>query len=694
MKKKIGIISMNVETANFYKNQLETLFYDFAEVFPYSFEDHSVFSMQRCDLFLISSTPYDLGRNDELIDFIPKGATIVNSRVTFTKDAIKKLSGFKKGTKAILANQNQHMALESISQLYHLGISNIEFQPYYPGVEETFSADLVVAPGEVRYAPKNSKKVIDLGCRVLTANTISEIALKLGYPSFLESDVFMRYTQSLAVTDYSLNELSLSNMTLENKLKIIVNALDVGIIMVDEQEYITIVNTAAENILKLNRSHVIGKQASLVIPYIPFELCKKREYPLEPKLIKVKGMNINLTLTRLYVKEQYVGAFAMIQKFEDGEKKQSRLRLQMLNKGYRAKYTFDDIVGESHAICKTCDIAKRMANNDATILLEGESGTGKELFAHAIHNASNRRNYPFIAINCSALPETLLESELFGYEEGAFTGAKKGGKIGLFEFAHEGTVFLDEIENMSPSLQAKLLRILQEKEVTRIGANHSIPVNVRIISASNKNLYELMQKRAFRKDLYYRLSVIPIYIPPLRDRGEDVLILIEHFKRQLKASFKLTKRAKDVFLNHRWEGNVRELRNYVEYLKYMGKDIVDIEDLPRPLVNCESVPSHFYMQDELEKRPNNNFESLELDKSQLFILEAINDANIKGIGAGRKYILNYSLRCSKPISEYKIRCEIDNLKNLGYVKVYKGRGGCRLTDKGILLLSKYKRAEA
>ncbi|HWQ29731.1 MAG TPA: sigma 54-interacting transcriptional regulator [Negativicutes bacterium] len=322
MKKRIGIITMNIETADFYKELLDSLFGDFAEVIPYSIEDRSVYAMLPCDLYLLSSTSYDLGRNADLLNLIPKEALIVKSRPTFTKEAINKLSGFKKGTKALLANQSQHMALESISQLYHLGISNIEFQPFYPELGEVQEAELVVAPGELA-----------------------------------------------------------------------------------------------------------GKQADSILPDIRLELCCNAKTSFDPRLVKIKGMNINLTLTPLHVREQYLGACAMVQKFEDGESKQNNLRLQMMERAYRAKYTFDDIVGESPTLRRACDIARRMAGNDASVILEGDSGTGKEMFAQAIHNASSRRNHPFIAINCAALPETLLESELFVYEDGAFTGARKGGKV-------------------------------------------------------------------------------------------------------------------------------------------------------------------------------------------------------------------------------------------------------------------------
>lgn len=229
---------------------------------------------------------------------------------------------------------------------------------------------------------------------------------------------------------------------------------------------------------------------------------------------------------------------------------------------------------------RTKQIAARMARTESAILLTGESGTGKELFAHSIHNASRRHDMPFVAINCAALSESLLESELFGYDEGAFTGAKKGGKLGLFEYAHRGTLFLDEIEGMSQTLQVKLLRVLQEKEFMRVGGNRIIPTDVRIIAASNEDILELVHQGAFRKDLYYRLNTLPIAIPPLRERGEDLFLIASHLMEKNGVRFTFSPEAKSVLRAYPWEGNVRELANLVEYLSMLGKDQVEVEDLP------------------------------------------------------------------------------------------------------------------
>ena len=249
------------------------------------------------------------------------------------------------------------------------------------------------------------------------------------------------------------------------------------------------------------------------------------------------------------------------------------------------RYTFDSIIGDSLIIRNTIELAKRIAGFDSNVLLQGESGTGKELFSQAIHNASDRRSAPFVAVNCAAISKTLLESELFGYEAGSFTGAKKGGKAGLFEAAEGGTIFLDEVSEMDYDLQAKLLRVLQEKKFRRIGGIKEINTNVRVICACNVDIKQYIEDKKFRSDLYYRISVAPINIPPLRERRNDIPALARKFldsaEIQNKRSYRMTEDAKKLMMSYTWPGNIRELKNAVEYSAMMAQDgIIDTRCLP------------------------------------------------------------------------------------------------------------------
>lgn len=241
-------------------------------------------------------------------------------------------------------------------------------------------------------------------------------------------------------------------------------------------------------------------------------------------------------------------------------------KARQLIRTLEAKYTFEDIIGESEQMLVALEQAKLGAKTPATILLRGESGTGKELFAHAIHNESDRKYNRFVRVNCAALSETLLESELFGYEEGAFSGARRGGKKGLFEEANQGSIFLDEIGEMTPSTQAKLLRVMQEKEIVRVGGTKAIPVDVRVITATNVNIEKAMAEGKFREDLYYRMNRYPISIPPLRQRLEDIESLSKRLIQKINLDYGrnvsgLTDRALNRLRSYGWPGNVRELEN-------------------------------------------------------------------------------------------------------------------------------------
>ncbi|UFJ40764.1 sigma 54-interacting transcriptional regulator [Brevibacillus humidisoli] len=264
---------------------------------------------------------------------------------------------------------------------------------------------------------------------------------------------------------------------------------------------------------------------------------------------------------------------------------------------HRAMYRFDDVKGTSSAIRSVKEMAKRIAPSETTIMIRGESGTGKEVFAQAIHDASRRREGPFVAINCAAIPESLLESELFGYEEGAFTGARGSGKAGRFELAHGGTLFLDEIGDMSLHLQAKLLRVVQDRKVERIGGTQAIEVDVRLIAATHRNLEKMVAEETFREDLYYRLNVIPLTIPPLRERKDDIPILVEYFMKKISEDLirtpkRLSTQVMERLLHYDWPGNIRELENVVEHFVQLEiGDLITLHSLPQQLRSANTDTS-------------------------------------------------------------------------------------------------------
>ncbi len=327
----------------------------------------------------------------------------------------------------------------------------------------------------------------------------------------------------------------------------------------------------------------------------------------------------------LFVNRQAVGAVLQFTQSTAKERKDQQ-------DNHTVRYSFADIRGHSQLIESLKTQAAKVAMSDSTILIRGESGTGKEVLAQAIHGSSPRKNGRFVALNCAAIPESLLESELFGYEEGAFTGAKKGGKAGRFEMACGGTLFLDEIGDMPLFLQAKLLRVLQERRIERIGGSESIPIDVRVITATHKDLAAMIAKQQFREDLYFRLNVIPLFVPPLRERKEDLYDLTLYFmKKYSKQVGKETKRLSSQVLqrlyDYHWPGNVRELENVIEYVVNLEiGDLVTMTSLPGFLRNVEEITPIVSPALSTAARPHEN-EAMELltieENEQYLVIQAL-----------------------------------------------------------------------
>lgn len=354
---------------------------------------------------------------------------------------------------------------------------------------------------------------------------------------------------------------------------------------------------------------------------------------------------------------------------DETSKVMKTVRTELIGAGYYAKYHFEEIIGESAAIQRTKAVAKKLATTELSVLIEGENGTGKELFASAIHNESNRKNQPFVAINFSALPDQLIESELFGYEEGAFTGAKRGGKIGLFQQANGGTIFLDEIGDISLKMQAKLLRVIQEREIMKVGGDRIIPIDVRIIAATNRNLKEMIDGKTFREDLYYRLKEGYIHVPSLATRKEDIPLLMEHWNRtQLLDGKKVEVNVYDMLQRYDWPGNVRELQNAIKYAAAVSEG---------KLITATDFPiEDYYLNTSPAKR-------VDLNKIDLQILVAIKDLNAMGKIAGRTGICHYLAENDRSISEYRVRKGIDALLNKEFISMTEGKYGLIVTEKGM-----------
>ncbi len=344
-----------------------------------------------------------------------------------------------------------------------------------------------------------------------------------------------------------------------------------GIISADADGRVTAINKYARTIFAAEGRASEGVLISSLIPQLDMAAAVSGGKKYLGELVKIRDRTYAVNCVPLSGAGVVV-TFSNITRIQELE---AQIRAKLHSKGLVAKYAFRDIIGKDPCFAEAVRVAEKFSKVDSNILIYGETGTGKELFAQSIHTASERRAHPFVAINCAALAEDLLESELFGYVEGAFTGASKGGKAGLFELAHKGTVFLDEVGDISPKLQSRLLRVLQEREIMRIGHDRVIPIDIRIISASNRDLKKLVAEGWFREDLLYRLNVLNLFIPPLRMRRDDIVPLCGHFivlnRQRLNSPLKgLDPEAERMVRKHDWPGNVRELCNFCERLSVLS----------------------------------------------------------------------------------------------------------------------------
>lgn len=370
----------------------------------------------------------------------------------------------------------------------------------------------------------------------------------------------------------------------------------------DEEGRMIYINKAFADFLKIPEEDMIGKIVTDINPTSKFmSTLKNKKADIAIKHKFPNGKDAIVHRIPILDNEGYVvGGFGMIL-FEgltemkailekcDALNKELKLYKNHIAKFTCAKYTLEDIIGKSKAINECKKKVKKFAQIDLDVLITGDSGVGKELFVHALHNESSRKDRPLISINCSAIPANLLESELFGYEEGSFTGAKKGGSIGKFELANGGTIFLDEIGDMPYYMQAKILRVLQEKEIVRVGGKNNIPIDVRVCCATNRNLEYLIKEEKFREDLYYRLNVLSIEIPPLKERKDDIEVLVDKFLNSFYKHSglfrKISKPAMDVLINYDWPGNIRELKNVIDKISVNAEDVNITEiDIPEHII--------------------------------------------------------------------------------------------------------------
>lgn len=448
----------------------------------------------------------------------------------------------------------------------------------------------VYAPVRNQDLPQVLNKAIEDGCDALVSGySANLLAGKMGLNSVVIQTGAAALSQAMDEAIYTVERIR-HERVISQMYKTIIYSSDAGLLYVDREGIIRVRNHVARQ-MNGNVS-IMGKPLKMVISWLEplFGSVMKNE-KVETRLISIPGTKITVSVkcSPVIANNELSGVVFNLTDVTQIQELESQIRRKLSERGLKARYTFDQIIHKSKEIDRVIQLAGRYAASDSNVIVIGETGTGKELFAQSIHNASKRKNGPFVAVNCAALPENLLESELFGYVEGAFTGTSKGGKMGLFEQAHGGTLFLDEVGEISMAIQTKLLRVLQERQVRRIGDNKVINVDVRIISATNKSVQKMADAGQFRRDLVYRLDVLRLFLPPLREREADVELLFVNqlqgmAQRNGQPPVKIEEEVFPMLCQYPFRGNIRELRNIAERVFVLHEgNVISAQDVHEAL---------------------------------------------------------------------------------------------------------------
>ncbi|WP_207302921.1 sigma-54 interaction domain-containing protein [Bacilliculturomica massiliensis] len=670
LKKRIVLFVTERDALKRYTEQMQAFFEDRVSIYPYAvpeIEDYDFPGVPKADLY-VASMP----------DVIPVGMSKLDENVpavyisrTFQREKTIPLTQLPVGAVVLFADYSEVIASETLGILNSIskGVNYI-----YCATEEEMErhgdACCVVTIRDDHPDSRQIKRVVNIGWYKIAPTTYMEIAKRLDILDPEISGKIYRYSKEVHLLNPGVFEVIKGTWELEDIWNTVSDMIDEGIVLVDTSGVLLRHNVFAEKQGAVTRGE---DGIGFVCPEVR-EAAMGR-YAMTDEVIELAatGKTVLVSKRPVLTYGELKGFLLLLKDAKVVQLAETRLRLQERKKNFPARYTFDDIVTCSPLMEKNIEICKKFARTDISILITGDSGTGKELFAQSVHNGSPRRSMPFVALNCAAVPAELLESELFGYADGAFTGAKKGGKRGLLELAHRGTIFFDEIGEMPLSVQAKILRVLQEREVMRIGGESLIPIDIRVIAASNVDFEELLEEKKFRKDLFYRLNAAQIHIPPLAERTEDIPLLAEHFLKEMGGK-RLSKELTGYLSSIPWRGNARELRNCIEYMHIMGGSVLEIFDLP--LERQEYADGH--RSEGPGRGPQHRAEELTVfvDREQEAAEIILNVLRVRSVG--RRMLTKILQENGVRISEYRVRKLLSLMEKQGLILMGSGRKGIEL----------------
>ena len=665
--KKVAIVtnSRGSTLSSFLRKNLETVLSDYAVIENYYIDELKDSGPIEADAILVMNK----SKLKEVVPHISEPSRLIVVQRTIQESEVYPICSIPAGTKVLVVNDNAETTQELAALLYKLEIKTLKLVIYEEGLEYP-DIRIAITPGESWRVPTTISTVIDLGHRYIDISTFVKI---VGMLRLYEGEIsrrILKYSENLVDLDSGIKaqyrELFLKNVELDT----VVNLSHEGILLLDNDGMISLCNKSLYGMLEMG-SDVRGLPAEDVMPHGMVPMMAQEN--VEDEVFEYKGRSFTINKRNIEHFGAKAGSYFNIQEVTYIRRLEQNLSRKLQQKGLLARYCFEDIQTSSPEMRKAIDLAREIARSDLTVLITGESGTGKELLAQSIHNSSDRAKQPFVAFNCAAVSDSLMESELFGYEGGSFTGALKEGKAGLFEQAHHGTVLLDEIGDMPLPLQVKILRVLQERQIMRVGSQRVTNVDLRIIAATNHDLRQRIKNGTFREDLYYRLNVLPLRVPPLRERSGDVLYLLDYFLRQNgKRDYSLSSEAKAILLGCKWPGNIRELANVASYISFMAQGQITVDQLPHYLIDDQH--SFEAEREELSRRCD--------FAVALKALDALAGLAARKSGAGRNALRDHLQQSEISISEAETRRLLALLGACGLIRSSVGRRGSEITSKG------------
>jgi transcriptional regulator with PAS, ATPase and Fis domain len=664
--KKIALITdgQNSQLGDVLSGDLREMFSGRAEISNYLFERLRPDEVIDADVILVTTQSKAL----EMQSHVTEARRILVVQRTIRENDAYRIFAIPPGTRVLVVNNLPETTMETVALMQQIEANHLQFIPYEEGMDYS-EIHIAITPGERKLVPASISTVIDIGQRRIDISTFIEIINRLRIVDHSLDQRLLRYSQSNVNLDtgvnYQYKELFKRNLELDT----VINLAHEGILLLDSQGKVTLHNQALAEMLNLGEK-ITGRGLEVFEPEIQEILAQDQNHEW---LVETKGRSLIVNRQDVEYFGERRGSYFNFQEVTYIRQLEQNLSRKLRERGLTTRYSFSDVLFHSRQMEECVELARRMAGSEFSVLIMGESGTGKELLAQSIHNASVRSKQPFMAVNCAAVPENLLESELFGYAGGSFTGALKEGKEGLFEQANNGTVFLDEIGDMPPMLQGKLLRVLQERQIMRVGSTKWTQVNIRVIAATNRNLQERMRAGQFREDLYYRLNALSLFVPPLRERPEDIFLLLEHFlAEQNQAHLKFTPESRNLLLRYKWPGNIRELGNVAIHITLMAVDPVTVQALPAYLAGRTES---FEAEEKILR------ERCGLERA-LDVLTVLDQFAGNGGKAGRISIKNALKNQERPLSEAEVRGVLQLLGKLGLVRSGVGRKGTELSTQG------------